>query len=92
MQVTIEYAAQLKAAAGAACERVAVDAPCTVEECIRLAAERHGESLRKLLLGEDGSLHSSILVFVGDEQVRWSKPRELKEGDVVTLLSPISGG
>jgi len=34
----------------------------------------------------------AVLVFVGEEQVRWEAPPVLKDGDEVMLLSPISGG
>jgi molybdopterin converting factor small subunit len=92
MQVTLEYAAQLKRAAGVGSEILTLGDPSNVQDCIRSAAERHGGALRALLLKADGSLHASILVFVGNEQVRWDDPRELRDSDVVTLLPPISGG
>lgn len=92
MQVTIEYAAQVKQAAGVGSETVSVDEGCSVQELIRRTAEAHGEEFRRLVLDGDGRLHPSILLFVGDDQVRWETPVALKEADVVTLLSPVSGG
>ena len=92
MRIVLEYAAQFKVAAGIESEAVTLDAPCTVEQCIRILAERHGDPLCGLLLRSDGSVHPSTLAFVGDRQVRWSEPRALCDGDVITLLSPISGG
>jgi hypothetical protein len=32
------------------------------------------------------------LLFVGDAQVRWDQSIELSDRDVLTILSPISGG
>ncbi len=92
MEVTVEYAAQIKRAAGVATETLEVAADCSLQELARQVAERHGERLSNLLLDEGGELQPSILVFVGDEQVRWSVPRILSDRDVVTILSPISGG
>lgn len=92
MQVTVEYAAQVKRAAGVASESVDVDDGCSVQDALSRIAEQHGDPLAKLLLGEEGRLHPSILLFVGDEQVRWETPRQLSAGDVITILSPISGG
>ncbi|MBT4863689.1 MAG: MoaD/ThiS family protein [Planctomycetaceae bacterium] len=92
MQVTIEFAAQLKRAAGTAAETIDVETGCAVQELVAEVAERHGDPLSGLLLGADGALHPSILLFVSDEQVRWETPRALCDNDVVTLLSPISGG
>ena len=49
-------------------------------------------ALRPLLLRADGSPRPSLLVVVGDEQVRVDDPRPLKAGDVVTVMTPIAGG
>lgn len=92
MQITVEYAAQIKRAAGQATETFECDSPCTVQDVLCRVADRHGESLSHLLFDEDRRLHPSILLFVGDSQVRWDQPRELQDRDVLTILSPISGG
>ena len=92
MQVTVEYTAQVKRAAGVAVESVTLAEPCTVQELVANVAKMHGEGLARLLFASDGVLHPSILLFVGDRQVRWDMAVELQEGDVVTILSPISGG
>lgn len=90
MIVTIAYLAQLKRAAGRGAERIALEAPCTVEQLAHHLAARHGDSLRSLLLTAEGRLQRTILIFLGEEQVRPDHP--LKDGDTVTLLTPIAGG
>ncbi len=92
MQVTIEYAAQVKRAAGLASEYLDVDEPCSVQQLIGRIAKIHGGTLSNFLLDGDGGLQRSILLFVGDDQVRWETARQLRDGDVVSILSPISGG
>ena len=92
MQVTVEYTAQIKRAAGVASETIECDSPCFVTDLVSRIAESHGDPLRALLLDADGKLQRSILVFVGDEQARLDEPVQLNDRDVVTLLSPISGG
>ena len=92
ISISIRYVAQLKKAAGVACEEVEAPAPCSVRELLPLLADRHGAPLRNLLLGADGSPQSTILVFLGDKQVVLADDVPLKEGDVVTLLSPMAGG
>ena len=92
MNVTVEYAAQVKRAAGVASESLTVDAPCTVQQLVAKIADAHGDGLANLLLAPNGALHPSILLFVGDRQVRWDSAAQLHDGDVVTILSPISGG
>jgi len=84
--------AQLKQAAGAAGEEIALPAPCVVRDVLLALADRHGAPLRSLLLDAGGSLQATILVFVGDEQVSANDGVALNDGDVVTLLSPIAGG
>jgi len=91
MRVTIYYLAQLKQAAGVPSEVLDVP-PGTVHDLIRHVAERHGDTLRRLLFAGDGSLQPTNLIFVNDVQVQQPTSLPLKDGDGVTLLSPIAGG
>jgi molybdopterin converting factor small subunit len=92
VQIAVHYLAQVKQAAGIASEQVEVASPCAVQDLVARLAERHGPPLRHLLLGADGRLQPTILLFVGDEQVGPDDRLELKDRDVVTLLSPVAGG
>jgi molybdopterin converting factor small subunit len=92
MKVTVEYAAQVKKAARVGSEVLDVDSATTLQQLVALVVDKHGAELRSVLFAANGDLQRSILVFVSDQQVRWDEHLELKEGDVVTLLSPISGG
>jgi molybdopterin converting factor small subunit len=92
MRVTVEYATQVKRAAGVASESVTIEAPYTLGELISRITTEHGEPLADLLLGDGGGLSPSILLFVGDTQIREGLATELHENDVITVLSPISGG
>jgi molybdopterin converting factor small subunit len=92
MKVAIKYLAQAKQAAGCPAETLELDGRCSLRELLRRLADRHGEPLRRLLLGPAGTPSASLLLFVGEEQVRWETPRELRDGDAVTVLSPMAGG
>lgn len=92
MRIAVRYLAQLRQAAGSAEEQIDLQSPCALQHMIRQLAGRHGEAFRRLLLGPADTLQPSILLFVGEEQVRWDTPVELKDGDVVTVLSPMAGG
>lgn len=92
MIITVEYMAQIKQAAGLASEQVELDGPCQVSDLIARLVQRHGESFQRLLLDPNGRLQPSILLFVGDEQLWQEDQRELRDGDVITFLSPIGGG
>ena len=92
MRVTVEYAAQVKRAAGVASESVDVETACSLQELLRQVAADRGDALKNILFDDDGALHPSILLFVGNSQIRWNTPLKLNDRDVVTVLSPISGG
>jgi len=61
---------------------------------ITAVLERYGEGLRRYLLDEAGRLRSSITVAVNGEKVPRERLEEmqLKEGDEVVIIPPISGG
>ncbi len=92
MKVTVRFSAQARAVAGAAEESVDLPVAGTLRDLVILLADRHGEPLRGFLLGADGAPHASLLLIVGDEQARLSDGRALRAGDVVSILTPISGG
>ncbi|HEX7901286.1 MAG TPA: MoaD/ThiS family protein [Planctomycetota bacterium] len=88
MSVTVMYAGQARDAAGTASETAA---STSVAALLRELAGRRA-SLKPFLLRADGTPHPSLLVVVGDEQVRVDDPRPLRDGDVVTVMTPIAGG
>lgn len=92
VNVTVEYAAQVKKAAGVAAETLDVPESSTAQDVVRQVADAHGEVLSELILDGEGRLHPSILLFVGDDQIAWDAPLPLQNRDVVTILSPVSGG
>lgn len=92
MKIAVRYLAQLRQAAGVAGEEIEGDGPCTLQELLLQLADRHDEHFRRMLLDQDDALQPSMLVFVGDEQIRADTPLQLKDGDVITFLTPMAGG
>ncbi|GAB4140730.1 MAG: hypothetical protein Tsb009_10190 [Planctomycetaceae bacterium] len=92
MKVTVEYAAQIKRAAGVSRDELEFESDVTLAGVFSRIFELRGESLQGTLFTEDGCVHSSILVFVGDTQVRDAENHPVPDGSVITFLSPISGG
>ena len=93
MQVTVEYAAQIKRVAGVARDVIELDGPCEVAEIARRVAANRGEGLAEILLDENGQPRPSILVFLGNLQLRWDDTTtRVEDGLTITLLSPVSGG
>jgi molybdopterin converting factor small subunit len=86
--VTVTYAGQAREAAGTASE---TSSAADVAALVRDVAARH-PALKALLLRADGSPHPSLLIVVDDEQVRVDDPRPLRDGQAVTVMTPISGG
>jgi molybdopterin converting factor small subunit len=92
MKIAVKYMAQVRHAAGVSSEEVEVAAGCSVPELLTALAAHRGEALRRLLLESSGSPHRAILVFVGERQATTEAPVDLRDGDVVTILSPMAGG
>jgi molybdopterin converting factor small subunit len=89
MNIEVRYLAQLRPAAGRGAETVEAPDGCTVAALLRLLAGR-GERLRAVLLDQQGDVRATILAFVGEEQAE--RDRVLRDGDEVTLMTPIAGG
>jgi molybdopterin converting factor small subunit len=92
MKVTVEYRAHARQASGTAAETVELAEPCSIQELLMRLAERHGEPMRRMVLGSDGMPHPAMLLFLGDQQVRADSRQPLEDGDVLVMLPPIAGG
>jgi len=92
MNVEIQFFAQLGQAAGTSAMSVELEPPCTAQELVARLAAEHGKPFSQLVLDESGALHPTVLLFVGQDQIAWHEPAELRHRDTVLLLSPIAGG
>lgn len=88
MSVTVKFSGQARDVAGVPS---LTSVAARVDELLKELA-RANDALRPLLLRADGTPLASLLVVVGDEQVRVDDPRPLRAGDVVTIMTPIAGG
>jgi sulfur-carrier protein len=91
MQVTVEYTAQIKRAAGVGSEEFELEDNSTPTELLKQIVARHDELVR-FLVTDSGAPQPTLLLFIGDEQARWDSEAALAPGARVTLMSPISGG
>jgi molybdopterin converting factor small subunit len=92
MYIRVHYLGQLKEAAGRPCDNIERDDPCSVTDLVQQLARKHGSPLAPLLLDDRGAVRPTLLLFVGEEQVRPADAVQVKDGDEVTLVSPIAGG
>jgi molybdopterin converting factor small subunit len=91
MRVGVHYMTQMKRSAGCSTEVVETpDAPLPLREFLRMLADRHGPAFRTLLIDDAAEPRPSLLFFVGQEHAELS--RLLNDGEVVTILAPMSGG
>jgi molybdopterin converting factor small subunit len=68
-------------------------APGTIGELIGQLESRY-PGFKQQVMGDDGSLHRFINVYVNDEDIRYSGKldTETAEGDTVSLLPSVAGG
>lgn len=90
MQVTVHYFAQLKRAAGVGSETVSLPSEVTLAQLVMQVAGNHDEAFRALVLDDSGQPQRALLYAVGDDQADLG--RQLRNGDVVTILAPMAGG
>ena len=92
MKVTVKYAAQARVATGLSSEVVELDEPTTIHDLVIRLARQHGTAFRRLALDANGCPHPSLLVAIGDDQVRASDHRKVAAGEIITIITPIAGG
>lgn len=92
MKVTVRYLAQAREAAGRASEEIELEGPITVHDLVVRLARQHGTAFARMALDGSGCPHPSLLVAIGEEQVRSGDARKLAAGETVTIMTPISGG
>jgi molybdopterin converting factor small subunit len=90
MNIVVEYTAQLRDRTGCESEPFDVSDDATLADVLKAVVDRHGADVAGLLLDEDAAPSASLLCFIAEEQVVGSAT--LSDGDVVTLMTPISGG
>jgi molybdopterin converting factor small subunit len=92
VKVRIQYMAQVRQAAGVAEDGIEMERPCLAADLLLRLAGQRGDTFRRLVVDEQGRLQPTLLVFVGEEQIGPNGGRLLRDGDVITVLSPMAGG
>jgi len=90
MQITVQYMAQIKRAAGCSTESMSVPVGITLRAALRTLSHLHDDRFRTMLLDDADEPRKSLLFFVGDEHAE--PERLLRDGDEVTILAPMAGG
>jgi molybdopterin converting factor small subunit len=90
LNIHVEYMTQLRTCTGCSDETFALEPGSDLETLLRAIAEHHNDTVRDLLFDDGDTPSPTVLVFVNSEQASWEQI--LCDGDVVTLITPISGG
>ena len=90
MRVRTLYFARLRELTGKEAEEFDVPEGSRCIDVVRAIAERYGEDLRRYLFDESGSLRRSFAIALNGE--RATPEAEVREGDTVVVIPPISGG
>lgn len=92
MKVRVDYVAQAKKATGIGSEHLSIDDGTHVNELLSSVAQKHGPVLTTLMLNKDGSVQYSIIISINDEQIFSDDNQILTDGDVIAIMTPMSGG
>ena len=92
IKITVKFSAQIKQAAGVPSKIIELEHACPVKDLLLRLAQEHGGTFRQVILDSEGRPKDTILVFVDDTHVLWNDPEPLKDGDVISLMAPVSGG
>ena len=90
MRVAVHYLTQLKRALGKSAEEIDAPSGASLTDLLRLLADRHDAAFRAMVVDDAGQPRKSLLFFIGDEHADLARP--LADGDIVTILAPMSGG
>lgn len=93
MTIQLNYRGQLAIAANTPSEEIDPRPGTTIADLVRAAAARHGGEFAKLILGNDGTLRSTLLIALDGDQIQNPDDTLLPESArELTLLPPIAGG
>ena len=92
MQVTINYFAQVRQAAGVDSERLPLDDGVDIQTALSELARRHGDDFRALVLDETGAVRPGLLTVVNGQSVPSPQQHPLADGDEISLISAVAGG
>ena len=92
MKITIKYMAQARKATGVSSENLNAEAGTTVQDFVaKELCQRHND-LGSFILDDNNLLRNMVLIFQGDKQITATDPSQLRDGDVLTIMTPITGG
>ena len=92
MKVTVKYLSQIRKATNVPQEEVELNHAISVQELIKTVLCKKYEKLSQVILDQSGALRPIILVFHQQKPVKEGTPSLIENGDIITIMAPITGG
>ncbi|HII60852.1 ubiquitin-like small modifier protein 1 [Pyrococcus horikoshii] len=89
MRVKVRYFARFRDLAGTGEEEIELQDGATVRDLIEEIKKRH-ERFRREVFGEEYDEDADVNIAVNGRYVKWDE--KLREGDIVGVFPPVSGG
>lgn len=90
MRIEIEYGTQIRTDTGIERQSIDVHEPSSLADLLALLASTNNTLDR--WLHRDGTARAGLLVFVNDQSPQPHGSHQLSNGDLVSLLTLVSGG
>ncbi len=92
MKIKIKYTAQLKKAIGKAEDLVDVNEGINIEGILNHLNKIYSKEFANIVFNQDGQFMNAVLLILNGKQIAFNSEKEVKENDVITIMSPIAGG
>lgn len=92
MKIKLRYTAQLKDVAKVGVDAMELEEGSGIQTLLPLLIAKYDKAFGAILFDKEGNYRNSNLLVVNQSQVNYEENTPLKDGDQVTIMSPISGG
>lgn len=92
MKIKLRYTAQLKDVAKVGTDEMELKENDGIQTLLGELVEKYDKEFGAILFDAKGNYRNSNLIVINQSQVNYAENSLLKDGDKVTIMSPISGG
>lgn len=92
MKIKLRYTAQLKDVAKVGADELELKENEGIQSLLDVLVAKYDKAFGAILFDKVGTYRNSNLIVINQSQVSYEDNTTLKDGDQVTIMSPISGG
>ena len=92
MKIKLRYTAQLKDVAKVGTDEMELKENDGIQTLLGRLVKKYDKAFGDILFDTKGNYKNSNLIVINQSQVSYAENSLLKDGDKVTIMSPISGG